>query len=785
MKYILTFFVLSLYASAVDAQSVKPSRIIQGTISNNRGKPLPSAKVFVPKTNINYGVNQGKYHFSLPENSYQLEITAPGYVRQVIEIDLLGDTVLNVVMETPYGGLALDDVDIFATSSGKVANAVSGLNTIDGSMIEDLPAILGEKDVVRSMQLLPGVAASSEGSTEMNVRGGSSDQNLIMLDHVPLYNSTHLFGMYSSFNPLIVENASIYTGAFPAAYGGKISSVTDVVTKTASLDSLNGSVELGITSAKAMVEIPLIKGKSSLLLAGRRTFIDLLQSLDRSGQTEHFNFYDLNAIWTYRYSQKSSLKLSAYQEGDAVRLITPGNDQREDTFGKDQRTISLQWRNFTTGKFNQEVGFQYNLYKSNILEDRTDIHLVPYRHQFTSQIKDLAANYQLHYRPLNFLDLRAGASYTQHRLQPALLSGHENLQPFSIYSLPNVTIGEVSAFAEASLRYGGARLVLGARSNQFHSRPKAYSSVEPRVSLSQQISSSLSFKAAYAKMSQPMQRLVNPGLGLPFDIMYPADEYIKPQEADIFSAGFSKDLKIGNSRYTLSAEGYFKKMNNVISMKDGYDTRSVILHTRADAVFKTENIHDMLVMGKGKAIGADFMLEKKEGRLSGWLSYSWIRATNQFDELNGGREFRAAEDRTHVFNAVANWKINNAWSLSATWMFSTGRPINVPESVFESSAPTLNGTPASGLSYLYSYGERNSHRMKAFHKLDIGLTRKLQLWDLDSELNFGLYNAYNRANASFYYMGKSFIGETGLNQPTLKSVSMFPVLPAVSFKVKF
>lgn len=786
MKHLFAFLVLISFVSVTAAQSVKPSRVIQGTISNNRGKPLPSAKVFVPETNINYASNgQGEYSFSLPENVYHLEISAPGYVKQVIEISLLADTVLDVVMETPFGGLALDDVDIFAVPSSKVASGVSGLNTIDGSMIEDLPAVLGEKDVMRSMQLLPGVAAGSEGSTEMNVRGGSSDQNLIMLDNVPLYNSTHLFGMYSSFNPLIVENASIYTGAFPAAYGGKISSVSDVVTKAASMDSLSGSAELGITSAKAMVEIPLIKGKSSLLLAGRRTFIDLLQSLDRSGQSERFNFYDLNVVWTYRYGEKSSLKLSAYQEGDAVRLMTSGDGKREDAFGKKQRTMSLQWRNFTTGTFNQEVGLQYNLYRSRILEDRPDMNRVPYRHEFTSQIKDLAATYQLQYRPSNFLDLRAGAGFTQHRLQPAYFSGHENQQPFSVYSLPNATIGEVSGFAEANLTYGSGRVVLGVRANQFHSRPKAYNSLEPRASISQQVGNTLSLKAAYAKMSQPMQRLVNPGLGLPLDIMYPADEFIKPQVADIFSAGFSNDLKIGNSRYTLSAEGYLKKMENIISLKDGYDTRSVILHNAAEAVFKTENIQDMLVMGKGKAIGADFMLEKKEGRLSGWLSYSWIRATHQFDGLNGGREFRAAEDRTHVFNAVANWKINDAWSLSATWMFSTGRPINVPESVFESSAPTLEGNHASAVSYLYSYGERNSHRMKSFHKLDIGLTRKLQLWDLDSELNLGLYNVYNRANASFYYMGESFAGESGLRHPTLKAVSMFPVLPAVSFKVRF
>ena len=774
-------------AAGTFAQTVKPSRVIQGTITNNAGKGLPDAKVYIQQTGISYLADrQGRYFISLPEREYRLEVSAPHYPKKEYELSLIRDTVINFVMEMPYGGIALDDVAVFGTTSNKVKNPRSGFNAIDGNTIERLPAVLGEKDVMRSIQLLPGISATSEGSTEMNVRGGSSDQNLLMLDNVPLYSSSHLFGMFSSFNPLIVKEASIYTGAFPAAYGGKISSVTDVTTKSASMDSLSGSAELGITSTKAMLEIPLIKGKSSLLLAGRRTFLDLLQSLDRSGEVEYFNFYDLNAIWTYRYSEKSSLKLSAYQEGDAVRLVNYGQKTREDAFGKKQQAASFTWKNFTSSRFNNEIGFQYNLYQSRLLEDRPDMsNGYSYRHEFTSQVRDLGASYRLGYRPWNFMNISAGANYTSHQLKPAHIAGHEDQEPFSIYSLPDIRINELSAFAEMNLTYRNSNLSLAVRNNHFYSKPVAYNAIEPRLSLSQLIGNTFSLKAAYARMGQPMQRLVNSGLGLPFDIMYPADEFIKPQLADIFSAGFSKDLEIGGNRYTVSAEGYYKKMDNIISMKDGYDTRSVILHTAADAIFKTENVHDMLVTGRGWTVGADFMVEKKEGRLSGWVSYSWIKARNQFDELNGGREFRAAEDRTHVLNAVANWELGNDWSLSATWMFSTGRPINVPQSVFESSAPTLDGKLPADQKYLYSYGERNGRRMKPFHKLDMGLTKKLEIWDLASELNFGLYNVYNRANASIYYIGKSFDWENEANYPSLKAVSMFPVLPSVSLKVKF
>lgn len=779
-------FILAIVTSSW-AQSVEPTRVLQGVIINNAGTPLPDAKVYVSENKMNYqSDHQGRYHIPLPASEYTLEFSATNYLPQKISISLFKDTTINITMEALYEGIALDDVAVFGTSSDKVTDPRSGYNVLDGRTIERLPTVLGEKDVMRSIQLLPGIAASSEGSTEMNVRGGSSDQNLVMLDKVPLYSSTHLFGMFSAFNPLIVENASIYTGGFPAAHGGKISSVTDITTKTASMDSLQGSIELGFVSTKAVLQVPLIEGKASLLLAGRRTFIDLIQSFASSGEIEHFNFYDLNAVLNYRYSDKSSLKLSAYQEGDGVRLIDYGNQDREDAFGKKQQAATLIWKNFSSPKLSNEISLQYNLYRSHILENRP---VMPndhsYLHEFTSEIKDLSAHYGLVYRPWQFMDINAGLGYGSHHLKPAHFEGHDDQEPFSIYSLPNTQINELNAFAEMNLTYKGSHLSLGVRNNHFYSQPSSYHSIEPRISFAQQLGNRFSLKAAYARMSQPMQRLVNPGLGLPFDIMYPADDFIKPQFADIFSVGFNKGFKFKDSQYTFSVEGYVKEMGNILSMRDGYDTRSVILHSKAEGIYKVESIHDMLLMGTGKAIGADLLLEKKDGKVNGWISYSWMKARNQFDELNGGREFRAPEDRTHILNAVVNWEIGNSWRLSATWMFSTGRPINVPESVFLNTGPTLGGGIGADNGYLFSYGARNDHRMKPFHKLDVGMTKKLELWYLDAELNLGLYNVYNRANPSIYYIGKSFNEEDMANYPSLKSVSLFPVLPSVSLKVSF
>ncbi len=557
-----------------------------------------------------------------------------------------------------------------------------------------------------------------------------------------------------------------------------------VTTQNANMEEFRGSMELGLTSSKFALEIPLIKNKSSLLLAGRRSYFDLFTRIASSDDIEDFNFYDFNGIWAYRLNDKNEFKLNTYIEGDHFRTkLTIGN-LYEDALKKKQQAISLNWKNYASTTWSNDFSIIYNRHGEGMKEKRE---LADdgkfYSQYFDSRIRDLSLLYNLNIKANSFLDVTGGLNFVNHKLQPGKFSGEDQGVPFSVSSLKETTVNELTAHIGTTIHIKNKQVQVGLRNNRFITPEKTFTSIEPRLSYFHPIGNWFSFKAAYAHMTQPMQRLVNPGLGMPLDILFPADEIIKPQKADIYSAGFSKDFTVDEDFYTISVEGYYKKMNHIISFKDGYDTRSVIYNSYGGGM-NADNVHDILVSGKGKSIGLDLLLEKKTGDFSGWISYSWIKARNQFDQLNQGNTFRSHQDRPHLFNAVVNWQMNKKWSLGASWMYASGQPITIPESVYTSHNPTIDGKLAGSYNhYLYTYGERNSFRMKAFHKLDISFNYKFDLGNLVATLNFGIYNIYHRANPSYYYLGRQFDENTKTHSPALKSISMFPAIPAISLKV--
>lgn len=658
----------------------------------------------------------------------------------------------------------------------------STVNTIDRETLEAMPAFLGEKDVMRTLQMMPGVSVGGEGSSEILVRGGTADQNLIMLDGVPLYNSTHLFGMYSSFNPLIVKNAKLYTGAFPAWFGGKVSSVVDVTTREADFNRTSGSVELGLTSGKGHLELPIVNNKLSLLLGGRRSFLDALSLLNQSGNREFFNFYDINSVLTYRPDSLNVFKLSSYFEGDQFRYTSSGQDLENDGLMKAQRAVSLSWNRQMGKKLKGSVTATHNYYSNKVLEERQRTYGEnSYRNYFRSRISAIGLKATLDYNLNKHINIVSGTEYNLHNADPSILYGENNGMPFRDRSLATSKVGELSGFAQLSFTVKKTALTTGTRYVTYTNGGYNTTFLEPRISFYQGIGEHLAMKASYSRMTQPIQRLLNPGLGMPMEIIFPADGFARTQVSDIFTIGVARDFVMAEDRnLSLSAEAYYKKMDNIVSFIDGYDTRSVIHHAFG-GVYRASSVHDMIFTdGIGRARGVDFKLDGAIRNISGWVSYSLSRVENRFDGLNDGRWFDAPQDRRHLFNAAMVWQISPKWSFSTSWMFSSGQPVHIPESYFVLAKPySTHELVISGES-IYSYGARNGYRMIPFHKLDVGFTKKIIAFRRSAALNFGVYNLYNRKNSSFYYLG---VDRANNNTPQIRSLSVFPAMPSVSLKV--
>lgn len=680
--------------------------------------------------------------------------------------------------------VAIEAVTVFGRQRKHTEMMKSTVNTIDRETLEAMPAFLGENDVMRTLQMMPGVSVGDEGSSEILVRGGTADQNLIMLDGVPLYNSTHLFGMYSSFNPLIVKDAKLYTGAFPAWFGGKVSSVVDVTTREADFNRASGSVELGLTSGKGHLELPIVDNKLSLLLAGRRSFLDALSLLNQSSNKEFFNFYDINSILTYRPDSLNVIKLSSYFEGDQFRYRSSGQDIENDGLMKAQRAVSLSWSRQMGQKLKSSLTATHNYYSNKLLEERQRMSGEnSYRNYFRSRISAISLKTTLDYNLNKNINIVSGAEYNLHNADPSTLYGENNGMSFRERSLATSKVGELSGFAQLSFTVKKTALTTGARYVAYTNGGYNTTFLEPRVSFYQGIGKHLAMKTSYSRMTQPIQRLLNAGLGMPMEIIFPSDGFARPQVSDIFTIGIARDFALAEDRHlSLSVEAYHKKMDNIVSFIDGYDTRSVIYHAFG-GVYRAGSVHDMIFTdGVGQAKGVDFKLDGVIGNISGWVSYSLSRVENKFNGLNGGRWFDALQDRRHRFNAAMIWQISPKWSFSASWMFSSGQPVNIPESYFVLAKPyPANELVISGES-IYSYGARNGYRMIPFHKLDVGFTKKITAFRRSTALNFGVYNLYNRKNSSFYYLG---VDRSNNNIRQIRSLSVFPAMPSVSLKINF
>jgi hypothetical protein len=775
-RRIYLFFLLT--SCMLSAQNHTISGYIEDAASGER---IIGVNVFAAGTN--YGISSNTYGFyslTLPEGQYNLVVSFIGYQNIEQSIDLKADTSLDFTLHEDVQ--QLDEVEVTAEELPAEQVRMSTIN-LKVADIKKIPAFMGEVDIIRAIQLLPGVQSGSEGTTGFYVRGGSPDQNLILLDGVPVYNASHLFGFFSVFNADAIKNVQLTKGGFPARYGGRLSSVLEIDMKEGNMKEFHGEGSIGLIASKLTLEGPIVKDKTSFIVSGRRTYIDLITAPILSavdGYRAGYYFGDINAKINHVFSRKDRLYLSYYGGNDKFYYrerygSSFGNYEEitESNLEWGNHTASLRWNHLFSNKLFGNLNATFTQYKFNTgfsdqVTGGTEDENYFSGFEYFSRIRDYGLRYDFEYRLNSKHNLRFGASYTYHIFNPG---ASQFLEEFDGISLDSIQEFSKPVFANDFFIYGEDdyqiserwRANYGLHFAGYFVKDAFYSSLQPRLGVRYMISDAWSMKGSYAYMNQFIHLLSNTGIGLPTDLWVSSTANVKPQLSQQVALGSTRNF--AGNRFEFSTEIYYKWMSNLIEYKEG-----------ASFVTSSEWENQVETDGRGWAYGMEVLLRKNTGKTTGWIGYTLAWSNRQFENLNDGEIFPYRYDRRHDVSIVLNHEFNEQFDVGLTWVFGSGNSFTAPignmllPSNFDPDFP----------SQFQIYSDRNSQRMPNYHRLDLGINfHKKTKWG-QRTWNFSIYNAYSRLNPFFLYINEDFNGNKEVRQ-----VSLFPIIPSIAYIFKF
>ncbi|MFN8344306.1 MAG: TonB-dependent receptor [Spirosomataceae bacterium] len=774
MYRITLYIFLSLTSSLAFAQS---KFTLSGTVKDAKtGELMVGATVRIRElTNAGMSCNEyGFYSLTIPQGSYTLSAGMMGYETQEVKVVLISNQKIDFRLSEEAA--LLNEVVVKASAANEnVSNPAMGFQKLNMKEVNQLPVLLGERDPLKIIQLLPGIKSAGEGSSGFNVRGGNVNQNLILLDEAPVYNASHLLGFFSTFNADAIKDLSIYKGNSPAQYGGRLSSVLDIKMNDGNNQDYKIGGGIGLIASHLSAEGPIQKGKSSFLVTGRRTYADAFLKLSNN---ENLNkntlyFYDLNAKLNYTFSDKDRLYVSGYFGRDKFGI----NDLFAIDWGN--ATGTLRWNHLYSEKLFSNTSLIYSKYsyKVGVANGSSQFNL-------SSDIQDINLKQEFSYFPNPQNSIRFGANVIHHTLTPRTRESTGENSSVNTTDEPNKTAFESALYAsnrwsptekfnvEYGLRLSAFTVMGGSDFYEFdaagnivntlkYDRNEAvtnYFNLEPRISASYLVSPTLSIKAAYSRNTQHLHLLSSSNAASPTDRWLMNTNNIKPELADQISIGVFKNLE--NNPYEFSLEMYYKSLQNQVDYKDGAD------------FILSDNIESQLLFGKGRAYGAEFLVKKKSGKLTGWIGYTLSRSERQIEGINNGAWYAAKQDRTHDVSIVGTYQLSKKWTLSGTWVYNTGNAVTFPTAKYR-----IDG----GVAFLYS--ERNGYRMPDYHRLDVGATVNFnKKASRESSLSLGMYNAYGRSNPYAYNFGQS------IDNPEVTEVSrvtLFQYVPYLTYNFKF
>jgi hypothetical protein len=773
-RLLIVFFVISARFSPVLAAT------ISGFVEDkNSGERLIGANVFDP--NLNIGTSTNTYgFFSLTVNtavldSISLVVSYIGYDVWRARVSLANDVQLHIQLN-PRPILA-DSVTVVAERLSNITESTEmSVVKIPVRQLTLMPALLGEVDIIKSLQLLPGVQSGSEGASGLYIRGGGPDQNLILLDGAPVYNASHLFGFFSVFNSDAVKNIQLTKGGFPARFGGRLSSVVEVNLKEGNNQEMRGQFSIGLISSRFTLEGPLKKNKSSFILSGRRTYLDLLVKpfLPENEKAGYYS-HDINAKFNHIFSPKHRLYLSIYTGLDKFYSdldYTYSSSHGELDWGN--ITSTARWNWLHGKKLFSNTMLLYSRYRFEVWSENEELNQNGSKEKYLlkhfSGIADYSIRTDFDFVPSPFHYIRFGVAANYRTFNPGAIQfkaeGGDNPVDNLILPSQQQEAFEINAYGEDDVKLNDwIKLNLGLHAVLFAVGSEEYASIQPRFS-GRVLLEDWAVKASYAEMRQHIHLLTNSGIGLPTDLWLPATARVRPQLSRQFALGLSRSLL--DNRVDLSLEAYYKTMDNLITYKEG-----------ASFIGIDRDWQNKVEIGSGRSYGLELFLHKKTGRASGWLGYTLSWSDRLFDNLNSGKRYPYRYDRRHDVGIVFTYRLSDGIDFSSTWVYGTGNSISLPAATFQVERPQI-GSLWRWYDEASYYPQRNGVRMGAYHRLDLGFRFYTRRGDSERFWSIGLYNAYSRRNP-FYY----FRDEDEQGRRTIKQVSLFPLIPAVSYTRSF
>ncbi|GAA4971421.1 TonB-dependent receptor [Algibacter aquimarinus] len=788
-KILLWFiFALSFNTLFINAQE---KFTLSGTISEEKSnETLIGVNIIFPEIASGTTTNEyGFYSITVPEGTYKIIISYLGFNTISETITLTENITKNYSLSE-----ALENLDAVVITEDieklNIKTPQMSVNKLTSATIKEIPVVLGESDIVKAITLLPGVTNAGEGSSGFNVRGGAADQNLILLDEAIIYNSSHLFGFFSVFNPDAIKDLKLYKGGIPARYGGRVSSVLDIYQKEGNSREFKMNGGIGIVSSRLLAEGPLKKDKGSFLFGGRSSYAHLFLPLFDLNNIAYF--YDLNTKLSYKINDRNNIYLSGYFGRDVFSI----EDTFENSYGN--AVLNFRWNHLFSDKLFSNLSLIYSDYDY-------DLKLNFVEFDWVSGIRNFNVKYDLKHYLNDKFKLQYGLNSIYYKFNPGDITPTVETSGINPFKLTDKYAFENAIYLDAEHKISDKlALSYGVRLSTFHrlgqdelniyendqgvvfnedfqiyekANPievanfkrsdviEKFANLEPRFALAYQLNSNSSVKASYNRMSQYLHLLSNTNSPTPLDVWTPSGKYIKPQLLDQYAIGYFKNFN--NNEYSLEIESFYKTIQNRIDYIDGAD------------LVANNAIEQSILNGEARAYGAEFLLRKNEGRFKGWLAYTLSRSEQRTpgrtpDEIgiNNGNWYETPFDKTHDVSLTGSYELNDKWKLNANFIFQTGQPVTFPDSQYE-----FNGV------IIPNFGERNSDRLTAYNRLDISATytpkpKKVNGWK--SYWVFGLYNAYNRRNAA----SVSFRQNQDNRRNEAVRLSIFGIVPSVSYNFK-
>ncbi|MFD2599718.1 TonB-dependent receptor domain-containing protein [Sphingobacterium corticis] len=748
---------------------------LSGFVKDARsGETMIGALVNVPEARVSASTNSyGFFSVQLPAGTHQVEVSFVGYEKTSTTVELSAS--VQRTFELSRNDKEIEEIVVSASSRpNQVRSPQMGAVKFTPEEIKKVPVIFGEPDVLKTLQLLPGVSTGNEGSSNFYVRGGGGDQNLILLDEATVYNASHLLGFFSTFNSDAIKDVNLFKGGIPAQYGGRISSVLDINMLDGNQKEFGVEGGLGLIASRIKIDGPIVKDKSSFMISGRRTYADMFLKLsnDENARKSKLYFYDLNAKMNYKINDKNTIYLSGYFGKDNLGY--------SDLFSFDwgNATATLRWNSILNEKLFSNTSLIYSDFTYNVRVNSNENDF-----GIASQIKNWNLKQDFTYYGLNNHSIRFGLNVLNQRISPASLDAAPGT---SINSIAVDTRQGLEAAVYASDEWKVSdrfSMIYGLRLTNFavlgpgtfydfdrdgevtnetqygNELVKNYLNLEPRLSMNYLLNNNSSVKASYNRIVQHLHQLTNTTSSLPTDQFVVSSANIKPQIADQVSLGYFRNF--ANSAYEFSTEIYYKDMQNQIDFRNGADLQA------------NNQLEGELLFGVGRSYGVEWLLRKTRGRLNGWISYTLAKSERRFDQINDGDWFNARQDRTHDVSVVAMYELSKRWTAGATFVYNTGNAITFPSGKYQLDGSTM-----------FYYTERNGYRMPDYHRLDLSLVYEPtpEKRRFSSSWAFGVYNAYNRKNAYIIDFRES---EVNPNVTEAYRIALFGAIPSVTWNFKF